>query len=130
MLDNVDAINSKVIKNKVINIVNDIMENQQFPLIYVCLTNKIKRKYKIDVVNTLLEQNININEQDENGLTALMSLCLQNSLCDNPKYNDVKFQIIKLLLEHNADLNKKNIYNNALLYMCGSNNGFNDKTRF
>jgi ankyrin repeat protein len=63
----------------------------------------------------------------------LMSLCVSNKDMYGKNYNEIKFKIIEFLLNNysDLDLNIKNNYGNtAFIYLCDSDNGFDDETRF
>lgn len=76
----------------------------------------------IDNVNNVINSG-NINYQNNDGWTLLMELALDHNDANNClKYHST--DIIRLLLDNNADMNLQNIYGNTVLHIAAYSNNY------
>lgn len=91
---------------------NERDDMDQTPLFCAC------RKGRIDLVELLLEAGADANVQDESGMTVLEYICFCNWQDIEPKLRSIYPKIIKLLIEHKADVNAHDELRSVLTTAC------------
>ena len=82
------------------------------PLMVIC--SYLPRKTELEIVKFLIENGCDVNITDENGNNALLLICKRGFHQD--------FEIIKLLLEHNSNVNSSAVTLSCLMHAVYDNN--------